>query len=158
MSIEADVIEELARFIGFATIEPTLPRVSVRRFEPDRMHDLERKTLSYLTTAGRFIEIAHAACFPGVLKGKSALAPNLPLEIVLDRADLGQVDHWLATAFAYNRGSYAPKPLGDSGVAAGVSIRADVSEYEFKVICTRNIEQIELSTSQGADRDRHVLQ
>lgn len=57
VSIEADVIEELARFIGFATIEPTLPRVTVRRFERDRLHDLERQTLSHFSTAGRFIEI-----------------------------------------------------------------------------------------------------
>ena len=38
ISIQADILEELARFIGYGNITPELPRVTVRALEPDRMH------------------------------------------------------------------------------------------------------------------------
>jgi phenylalanyl-tRNA synthetase beta chain len=57
VAIEADVIEEIARCIGYDTIEPTMPRVSMRRFEPHALHDLEQRTLAYLTGAHGFHEM-----------------------------------------------------------------------------------------------------
>jgi phenylalanyl-tRNA synthetase beta chain len=57
ISIEADVIEEIARCAGYDTIEPALPRVTMRRFEANALHELEQRTLEYLTTAHRFNEV-----------------------------------------------------------------------------------------------------
>jgi len=57
VSIEADVIEEIARYVGYNSIEPAMPRVAMRRFEINAIHELERKTLDHFTTAQRFCEI-----------------------------------------------------------------------------------------------------
>ncbi len=57
ISIEADVIEEIARCAGYDTIEPALPRVTMRRFEANALHELEQRTLEYFTTAQRFNEV-----------------------------------------------------------------------------------------------------
>ena len=57
ISIEADVIEEIARYVGYGTIEPALPRITARRFEPHALHELEQRTLDYFTTAHCFREV-----------------------------------------------------------------------------------------------------
>lgn len=57
ISIEADVIEEIARRIGYDSIEPALPQVAVRQFAANRLHELEQRTLEYFTTVHRFNEI-----------------------------------------------------------------------------------------------------
>jgi len=57
VSIEDDVIEEIARYIGYNNIPPAMPRVSVRRFEPNALHELEQRTLDYFTTSQFFHEV-----------------------------------------------------------------------------------------------------
>lgn len=57
ISIEADVIEEVARCIGYDTIEPVMPRISVQRFAPHALHDLENASLRYLSTHAGFSEV-----------------------------------------------------------------------------------------------------
>ncbi len=57
VGIEADVIEELARFIGYNNIVPTMPSVSIRRFEPNALLEVENRTLEHFTTAHAFHEI-----------------------------------------------------------------------------------------------------
>ena len=57
VSIEADIIEEIARYVGYDNVEPAMPRVSVRRFAPHSLHQLEQRTLSYFATASAFHEI-----------------------------------------------------------------------------------------------------
>ncbi|MCH7596612.1 MAG: phenylalanine--tRNA ligase subunit beta [Planctomycetes bacterium] len=57
VSIEADVIEELARCMGYDTIAAEMPRVSVRQLPCNELHELEQKTLAYFTTAHVFNEI-----------------------------------------------------------------------------------------------------
>ncbi len=57
VTIEDDVIEELARCIGYSTIEPSMPRVSIRRFSLNRMHELERRTIEHFTAVHGFCEI-----------------------------------------------------------------------------------------------------
>ena len=57
VAIEVDVIEEIARRIGYDTITPALPMVAVRRFEPNALHQLEQSTLAYFTTAHNFHEL-----------------------------------------------------------------------------------------------------
>lgn len=57
ISIEVDIIEELARCIGFDTIKPAMPRVSVRRVDLNALHELEQRTLRYFTGVRNFHEI-----------------------------------------------------------------------------------------------------
>lgn len=57
ISIEADLIEEVARFVGYNNIEPSLPRVAARHFEPSRDLALEQRTLDYLCVGGEFVEV-----------------------------------------------------------------------------------------------------
>ncbi|MCC7292198.1 MAG: phenylalanine--tRNA ligase subunit beta [Phycisphaerales bacterium] len=49
VTIEEDVIEEVARFVGYGHIAAELPRVSVRRFEPNALHDFEQQTLAWFS-------------------------------------------------------------------------------------------------------------
>jgi len=49
VSIEADLIEEIARFVGYNTIQPTFPEVSVRVLERNPLPALERNTLRLWT-------------------------------------------------------------------------------------------------------------
>jgi phenylalanyl-tRNA synthetase beta chain len=57
INIEADVIEEVARFIGYNSIEPKLPEVTVRYAEPDVITQIERRTLSLLCGGMGYAEI-----------------------------------------------------------------------------------------------------
>jgi phenylalanyl-tRNA synthetase beta chain len=57
ISIEADLIEEIARCVGYDNIEPALPEVTVRHFEPDAMHRLERQSLQLLCGGLGYTEI-----------------------------------------------------------------------------------------------------
>lgn len=56
VGIEADLIEEVARFVGYGNIEPALPEVAVRHFEPYAIRLLERRTLELLCSSQGFIE------------------------------------------------------------------------------------------------------
>jgi phenylalanyl-tRNA synthetase beta chain len=57
ISIEADVLEELARFIGYGNIQPQLPRVAVRALEPDRMHQLQARSLAMMCEGRGYCEV-----------------------------------------------------------------------------------------------------
>ncbi|MEK6675503.1 MAG: phenylalanine--tRNA ligase subunit beta, partial [Planctomycetota bacterium] len=57
VSIEADVIEEIARCIGYGAISAAMPLVSVRSFAPNALHQLEQATIRYFTDVHRFHEI-----------------------------------------------------------------------------------------------------
>lgn len=57
VTIEADVIEEISRFIGYDSIAPELPTVTVRYAEPDAMNRLQRQTLSLLTGGMSYAEV-----------------------------------------------------------------------------------------------------
>ena len=57
VSIEADVIEEIARYVGYGHIEPRLPEITVRSFAPNAMHELEQRTLRIWATGLGYNEI-----------------------------------------------------------------------------------------------------
>ncbi len=57
ISIEADLLEEIARFVGYNNIEPCLPRVTARHFEPSKELTIEERTLDTLCVGGDFVEV-----------------------------------------------------------------------------------------------------
>lgn len=57
IEIDADLIEEVARYVGYDTIEPCLPRVAARHFEESAELAIERATLDYLCVGGEFVEV-----------------------------------------------------------------------------------------------------
>lgn len=57
VSIEADIIEEVARFIGYGTITPALPEVTVRYAEPEAITRLERQTLTLMCGGMSYAEV-----------------------------------------------------------------------------------------------------
>ncbi len=57
ISIQADVLEELARFIGYGNIQPELPRVTVRALDPDRMHQLQSRSLAMMCEGRSYCEV-----------------------------------------------------------------------------------------------------
>lgn len=57
IAIEADVIEEVARFIGYGTIDPVSPNITVRYAEPEPIAPLERQTLRLFCTGLTYAEI-----------------------------------------------------------------------------------------------------
>ena len=57
ISIEADLIEEIARCIGYGSIAPVLPTVTVRYAAPAELSTLERQTMTLLCRGGSYAEI-----------------------------------------------------------------------------------------------------
>lgn len=57
IEIEADLIEEVARFVGYNAIEPVLPIVTARFFEPSPELLIEERTLDSLCRNGEFVEV-----------------------------------------------------------------------------------------------------
>ncbi len=57
ISIEADLIEEIARCVGYDNITPALPEVTVRHFEPDAMRRIERRSLQLLCGGLGYTEV-----------------------------------------------------------------------------------------------------
>jgi len=57
VGIEADVIEEIARNVGYDNIAARLPNVTVRHFPPNAQHVIERDTLRLLCLGRGFSEI-----------------------------------------------------------------------------------------------------
>ncbi len=57
VEIEADLIEEIARCVGYNSIEPSLPTVSTRHFPESSELVLEEETLDYFCGAGNCNEV-----------------------------------------------------------------------------------------------------
>lgn len=81
VSIEADVIEELARYVGYGRIEPAMPQVAMRRFEPNALHRLEKKTLAHFTAAEGFNEIYGYLWYDGAWLAQLGIDPGPCIEL-----------------------------------------------------------------------------
>ncbi len=57
IEIEADLIEEVARFVGYNNIEPELPVLTARYLDPSPDLAIESRTLQYLCVGGDFAEV-----------------------------------------------------------------------------------------------------
>ena len=57
VSIEADIIEEVARYIGYDSIEPVPPEVTVRYAEPSDITRIEKQTLTLMCGGLSYAEI-----------------------------------------------------------------------------------------------------
>jgi phenylalanyl-tRNA synthetase beta chain len=76
IEIEVDLIEEVARFVGYNTIEPTLPEVSVRFFEKSADLVLEERTLAYFCVGNDFVEVHDNIWYDDDWIAKIGLAPG----------------------------------------------------------------------------------
>jgi phenylalanyl-tRNA synthetase beta chain len=81
ISIEADVIEEIARCVGYDNIEPVLPDVTVRHYPPNPQHRLERDTLRNFTLHQGYHEIHLYCWFDDSWMRQIGVAPGPALEL-----------------------------------------------------------------------------
>ncbi len=81
VTIEADVIEEVARFVGYGSIEPTLPEVTVRYAQPDPLGRLERRTLQLLCGGMGYAEVHRYVWFDGDWLGVLGYDPGPTLKL-----------------------------------------------------------------------------
>ncbi len=104
---------------------------------------------------GRRLPMAHAVCFPGVLKEHVPLRPDAPPEIVLDRADLDDPAPRIEAIFDFWQGQEGTgisttEPLGPSGMDAVRRLLA--RSFELRTPLGREIAEEEreiLRLSQG---------
>ncbi len=81
VAFEADVIEEIARFVGYGNITPAMPAITMRRFEPNALHELEQRTLEYFTTAHGFHEIHGYLWYDDAWLRQLGVAPAAGIEL-----------------------------------------------------------------------------
>jgi phenylalanyl-tRNA synthetase beta chain len=81
VSIEADVIEELARCIGYDAVVPDLPHVSVRTFTMNALHELEQRSIEYFTTVHAFNEIHGYLWYDSAWLAKLGVDPGACVEL-----------------------------------------------------------------------------
>ena len=76
IEIEADLIEEVARFVGYNTIEPALPEVTARFFERSADLVLEERTLDYLCVGNGFVEVHDYIWYDDDWLGRIGFSPG----------------------------------------------------------------------------------
>ena len=81
ISIEADVIEEIARYVGYGNIEPRLPQATVRCFEPNARHEMEQNTLRVFCGGLGFIEIHRYLWYDDTWLSKLGHEPGECIEV-----------------------------------------------------------------------------
>ncbi len=81
ISIEADVIEELSRRIGYDNIIPAMPHTTARTFAIQPLHELEQRSLQYFSTAHDFHEIHGYLWYDDVWLAQLGFDPGLTPEL-----------------------------------------------------------------------------
>jgi phenylalanyl-tRNA synthetase beta chain len=89
ITIDADLVEEIARCLGYGTVEPALPHVTVRYAEPDAPARLERATLALLTGGMSYAEVHRYIWFDDAWLSKLGFDPG-PTIRLRNPAAMGQ--------------------------------------------------------------------
>ncbi len=80
-SIEADIVEELARLIGYDAIAPAMPRVSVRAYPPNGLHELEQSALRHFTAVEQFNEVQRYIWYDAAWLRRLSMDPGPCVEL-----------------------------------------------------------------------------
>ncbi len=150
ISIEADVIEEIARFVGYNTIESELPRVSIRRFEPHALHELEQRTLEFLTMSQGYHEIQGYLWYDAAwltqlgIEAGSCVELENPAAEGLHQLRRSMIPGMLA-AVARNRFHFSAFSLVELG---SVYERGDPKDHEY-----RHLGLVSAQRGKGAESD-----
>ena len=81
ISIEADVIEEIARCVGYDNLEPRLPQATVRSFEPNVQHEMEQRTLRAFCEGAGCNEIHRYLWYHDAWLAKLGYDPGVCIEV-----------------------------------------------------------------------------
>ncbi|MGD2109147.1 MAG: phenylalanine--tRNA ligase subunit beta [Phycisphaerae bacterium] len=120
VTIEADVIEEIARCIGYNTIVPTMPRVSIRRFEPNALRELEQRTLEFFVSEHGFCELHDYIWYDSAWLDQLGVDPGRCVELANPAGEgLHRLRTWLMPglleAVAVNRFHFPTLTLIETG-------------------------------------------
>ncbi len=133
-SIEADIIEELARRIGYDSIGPAMPQVAVRHFAPHALHELEQRTLQDLSTAQGFHEVQGYVWYDGAWLKQIGFEPPAGVEVLNPAAQgchrlRGTLLPGLLAAVAANRFHFPSLALMEVG---SVFAKGGPQDHEFR--------------------------
>ena len=133
-SIEEDIVEELARLIGYDTIAPTMPRVAVRCFPPNDLHELEQSALHYFTATHGFHEVQGYIWYDAAWLRRLAADPGPCVELANPAAEGTRrlrrtLLPGLLNAVAANRFHFPALSLLELG---GVFEKGDREDREFR--------------------------
>jgi len=95
IQMEADVIEEIARFVGFGTIEPALPRVTIRdlpHYPPSR---LAKRCLQLMCGGMGFVEVHNYVWYAPAFLRRLGFDPGECVELRNPAAAGGEPAPWL---------------------------------------------------------------
>jgi phenylalanyl-tRNA synthetase beta chain len=81
VTLEADVIEEIARYVGYDHIEPVLPEMEVRCFEPNALHEFEQASLRVLCDGLGFTEVHDYIWYDSAWTRKLGFCPGECIEL-----------------------------------------------------------------------------
>jgi phenylalanyl-tRNA synthetase beta chain len=148
ISFEADVIEEIMRRIGYDSLEPVLPQVTVRRLPPHALHELEQRTLTDFTAAHGFHEIHGYLWYDSAWIGRLGYEPGPCLELAnpsaegLQRLRRSLVPGLLA-AVEKNRFHFPVFSLIEVGGVFDASRKQDQEERRVGLVMVRRGKQVE---------------
>ncbi len=142
VSIEADMIEEIARCIGYDTIEPTMPQVSLRRVAPHRLHDLENAALRHWSNGPGFREIQAYLWYNSEWIVQLGYDPGACLELRNPAADgLHRLRHTLMPgllgAVRKNRFHFPAFSIMEVGTVFDPASKDDVSRRHLGLVMAR---------------------
>lgn len=148
VSIEDDIIEELARYIGYNSFEPALPHVSVRRFEPNALHELEQRTLEYFTTAHAFHEIHAYLWYAAAWLKQLGFEPGICPELANPAAEglhllRGTLLPGLLASLSKNRYHFPEVSLIEVGSVFDVAKKNDMEHRHLGLIHARRGKRVE---------------
>ncbi len=148
VSIEADVIEEIARCIGYDTIKPMMPRVSIQRFAPHKLHDLENRTLRFFSTQAGFAEIQRYLWYDGEWIDRLGYDPGSCVELRNPAADgLHRLRHTLMpgmlAAVAKNRFYFSAFSIMEIGTTFTPGKPEDRQQRHLGLVIARRGKKIE---------------